>query len=240
VLLELGLGVLAGGIHTVSGADHLAAMAPLALRRPREGARIGLQWGLGHGCGVAALGGVGWWLRGRVALEAWSETAEAGVGVVLILVGLWAVRSALRARLHAHPHRHDLEHGTSGEREHSHVHLHRHQDGHAVGGESADSREAILAHGHHHTALAVGALHGVAGTAHLVGVLPGLMMPSVPALLGYLLGYGAGATLAMCGFGWLTGRVARARGFDATRAYRLLLSSAGVAAIAVGGLWIAG
>ena len=40
-----------------------------------------------------------------------------------------------------------------------------------------------------HAALAVGTLHGAAGSSHILGVLPGLAQPSPAASVGYLAGF---------------------------------------------------
>ena len=223
MLLELLAGTLAGGIHAVSGPDHLAAVAPFAVRRPRAAARIGLRWGLGHAAGVMLLALCGAWLRDALPIDLWSQWAERGVGVVLVAIGLWALRGALRSRLHAHEHTH------AGE-SHTHVHLHGAGEAHPV--------QTATPHAHTHAAFAVGTLHGVAGTAHLVGVLPALALPSWEAATLYVTGYGVGATGAMAAFGWLVGRVSGLRGFDGTRVYRGILSASGVLAILVGGVWL--
>lgn len=226
MLIELCTGWIAGGIHALSGPDHLAAVVPLAIRRPQAATHAGLRWGLGHALGVGLLATLALWLRTIVAIELWSAWAERLVGVALVGVGLFALRSALRSRLHTHIHEH------SGTR-HAHVHVHATDQAHAPrsGGDAV--------HEHRHVAFGIGALHGIAGTAHLVAILPALALPSAAQTSAYLLGYGTGATLAMGLFGAGVGRMSRGRELEGTLAYRTLLSSAGVAAIAIGAVWIA-
>ena len=236
--LEFGAGILAGGGHTLAGPDHLAAVAPLALRDPAEASRAGVRWGAGHALGVGLLAAAGGWLSASVEIARASEWAERAVGVVLVGIGVFALRNAARSRLHTHTHVH--VHGrthdhASGSRLHAHVHVHTGSDAHAP----RERRLTPPVHRHGHAALGIGALHGIAGTAHLVAVLPALALPNAMAAAGYVAGYGAGAILAMGTFGWLVGRVGRSERFDGTRAYRALLSSTGLAAIAVGGFWLA-
>src|SRR5439155_25388230 len=108
-------GLIAGIIHVWSGPDHLAAIAPLAVRRPRRAWAPGVRWGLGHSAGVATIGLLFLWLRDLLPLERLSSWGERLVGVMLLAIGAWALRKALRVHAHEHDHQ--------GER---HVHIHAH------------------------------------------------------------------------------------------------------------------
>jgi hypothetical protein len=55
VVISLLSGVVAGLIHVVSGPDHLAAVAPLALSSRTRAWREGWRWGLGHTSGVLVV-----------------------------------------------------------------------------------------------------------------------------------------------------------------------------------------
>jgi hypothetical protein len=223
VLAELIAGSLAGSLHALSGPDHVAALAPLSAEQPNSALSIGVRWGIGHGIGMATVGGLALVLREVIPLEAVEGFGEPIVGAVLIGIGLACVYRALRTRLHAHAHEHE---GV----EHVHVHVHARADAHA-----ADSRP----HFHSHTSLAVGALHGVAGGPHLFALLP-LLALSVPwGTACYLLGFTLGALLAM-------GLMARAMGAlsglalrRSASAYRYVLCAAGMVSVGVGGYWIA-
>ena len=51
-------GLFAGGLHAVTGPDHLAALLPLCIgRRWWLASCTGAYWGLGHGIGALALWG---------------------------------------------------------------------------------------------------------------------------------------------------------------------------------------
>ncbi|MEZ4432716.1 MAG: hypothetical protein R3F65_09905 [bacterium] len=155
-------GLLAGSAHVVTGPDHLAAVAPLAVAHPTRAAAAGARWGLGHGLGVAALGALGLAARQAIDIDAWSTAAESLVGFLLIAIGAWAIRRAGRLVIHDHPHAHD------GDR-HAHPHLH-------VAVADHDHPDAHRAH--RHAPLWIGALHGAAGAGHLFGVLPALALPT--------------------------------------------------------------
>ena len=53
---------------------------------------------------------------------------------------------------------------------------------------------------HGHTAFFAGTLHGVAGTAHILGILPAVALPGLWASSAYLLAFGAGTVAAMAAF----------------------------------------
>jgi len=65
VTLTVLTGLLAGAFHVLSGPDHLAAVAPLALSSEgRHAWREGWRWGLGHTAGVIVVALVALALRG--------------------------------------------------------------------------------------------------------------------------------------------------------------------------------
>jgi ABC-type nickel/cobalt efflux system permease component RcnA len=212
-------GVVAGIIHVWSGPDHLAAIAPLAARRPSRAWIPGARWGLGHSAGVGVVGLLSLWLRDRLPVDLLSSWGERMVGVMLFAIGIWALRKALT--VHAHEHGHGEEH---------HVHLHAH--GHRV------AHEQLEAHAHHtHAAFGIGLLHGLAGSSHFLGVLPILAFPSRVQALTYLLAFGTGTIASMAAFSWLMGSAAARCAEGSTRLYRRLLFSCGGAAMLVGCFW---
>jgi hypothetical protein len=85
---------------------------------------------------------------------------------------------------------------------------------------------------HGHTAFAFGSLHGIAGSAHLVGVLPALALSSRAATLGYLVAFSVGSVLAMTGFSAALGNLGR------LRARRALLACGSAASLGIGCLWL--
>jgi ABC-type nickel/cobalt efflux system permease component RcnA len=224
-LLILGSGLLAGAVHVVTGADHLAALLPLSVGRRGGAWVLGARWGLGHSLGVLVIGALAVAFKERFDLapvEAWGERL---VGVLLVAIGLLGLRRALRLTVHAHPHEHDGE-------AHAHLHLH-------TGAERAHGPEshAGAAPRHGHTAFFAGTLHGVAGTAHLLGVLPALALPGLLASAVYLLAFASGTIAAMAAFAAFVGE-SSARMARGPALLRPLLCTASVVTVAVGAVWL--
>jgi hypothetical protein len=214
-------GLVAGSVHVVSGPDHLAAVLPLAAEHRGSAARLGAIWGLGHGLGVVVLGALGQLLKGSVDIEAASHVSELMVGVLLVVLGGWALWRSRAVVVHAHAH----EHATDDD-EHAHPHVH-------LGDRTVGSpRHAEQGHrSHHHSALGFGVLHGAAGAGHLFGVLPSLVLSEVDAAL-YLACYFVAAVGAMALFAAGSQRLLRAG--SVTTALRVT----GAVSMAVGVVWV--
>ncbi|MEM7198932.1 MAG: hydantoin utilization protein A [Planctomycetota bacterium] len=218
-------GLLAGAAHVMTGPDHLAGVAPLAVGAPRRlrPSAIGALWGLGHGLGVALLGLLGQTALSFTDVEIASGWAERLVGVVLIVIGLTALRRARGLVVHDHAHSH-------GEGEHVHLHVHhpehRH-DGDAHG-------PAAPPHGHRHAAFGVGVLHGLAGAGHFWAVIPSLAMAPPDAAV-FIGSYLAASVAIMTGFGGAIGWLVRSCG---DRAVPRLMVAVGTVSIVVGIAWL--
>jgi hypothetical protein len=85
---------------------------------------------------------------------------------------------------------------------------------------------------------AMGALHGLAGSSHLFGVLPALALPTQLAAISYLAGFGVGAVLAMTAFSAFVGAVAVTAARRGLNAYRGVLYACSLSAFLVGGFWL--
>jgi hypothetical protein len=224
VLLVVASGVLAGAVHVFAGVDHLAALLPLSLARGPRAWRLGARWGVGHSLGVLAIGGLGVFFKERLDLALVETWGERLVGVLLVAIGALGIRRALRLTLHTHAHAHD---GAS----HEHLHLHATPAAH-----EPKTHTATATHGH--TAFVAGSLHGIAGTAHLLGVLPALALPGALASGAYLLAFAVGTVLGMAAFAWLVG-AGGARLAPGPALLRPALCTAGIVTVAVGVAWIA-
>lgn len=210
---------LAGAMHVLSGPDHMAAIAPLALEQPKRSWLSGWTWGLGHSSGVVCVATLAVLFRGLLppvaVISAWGERV---VGVALIGVGLWALGRALG--LASAPHAHA---GQS----HSHVHVRR--------------GPAMLRRlGHAHAAFLMGIMHGVAGTSHFLGVLPALALPTRSASITYILVFGASSVVAMTGFAMCVGAAASRPSLSGPGTHRSLVMAGAAVAIFVGGVWVTG
>jgi hypothetical protein len=215
-------GVVAGALHVLSGPDHLAAVAPLAADSRRSRWRTGLNWGIGHTSGVLVVGALALALREVLPVERISSFSERLVGAALVAVGLWAARRASTLRVHRHEHAHD------GSR-HSHVHVHA---------AAAAARHEHARHDHTHASFLFGLLHGLAGSSHVLGVLPALALPTRTASVVYLACYGLGNIASMTAFASAVGAVAARAHDGGQRLYRGLLYGCAAAAIIVGAIWM--
>jgi hypothetical protein len=209
-------GALAGLFHVLSGPDHLAAVAPLAVEDGRRGWLAGWTWGFGHASGVVVVALLAIVLRDLLPpldiLSAWGERV---VGVALIAIGLWALRRGLNISPGAHRH---------GAMAHDHLHVHA---------GPAWARRL----GHAHASFCMGILHGIAGSSHFLGVLPALALPTRGAAIEYIVAFGVGTVAAMTVFAAVMGS-AGARVHHRAALHRGMLLTAATLAIAVGGFWL--
>ena len=220
-LLIVLAGIAAGLIHVFSGPDHLAAIAPLAVKKQRRAWLTGLRWGAGHASGVAFVGVLSLLLRGVLPVDLISNWSDRLVGLLLVGIGLWTLRKALH--IHAHEHEHDGE-------THEHVHVHA---------RNAQAHDKPRSHLHKHAAFGIGTLHGLSGSAHFLAIIPALAMPSNALAITYLACYGLGTVLAMIGFASAIHSLS-ARFAGTAKVYRGVLFACSVIAILVGGVWLFG
>ncbi len=216
-------GFVAGLLHVVSGPDHLAAVAPLAVRGHHRAWWHGLRWGLGHSVGVALVGGIALALREVAPIERFSNFSERLVGVMLLGLGWWSLRKALRFQLHVHPHAHD---GTD------HVHVHLHTPTHAHVNSSPQN------HLHAHAAVGIGTLHGLAGGSHFLGILPALALPTTADSVLYLGCFAAGTVAAMAGFSALLGALAGRAAQRGAAVWQGFMYSCSALAFGMGAWWL--
>ena len=156
LLVALGLAALLGLRHA-SDPDHLVAVTSLVAtddRGPRDAARLGAWWGVGHAAALLLLGLP--LILFRAQLPGWvAAGAELAVGVVILALAvrvLWKwLRGGYRSGAHVH----------NGGGAHRHLHSdpkHRHA--------ARRPREA----------LGIGVLHGLAGS----GAVAVLMIATLP------------------------------------------------------------
>jgi len=185
LLTTLTLGFVLGLRHALD-ADHIAAVAALTESRGglRRALANGMSWGMGHALTIGLAAGTAILLRSAFP-ERLALAFEFAAALMLIVLGVVAMRGALRDRLHVHRHRHD---------DVTHAHLHFHAVRHEAGLEA-------LHHHPHPVRLAlrpflVGTVHGLAGSAALA-ILVLATMPTVLAGCVYLLVFGMGTMVGM-------------------------------------------
>lgn len=237
-MINLITGLIAAIAHVLSGPDHLAAVTPLAIESKNKSWRIGMAWGIGHTIGILIIGMLFLLFRDIIPVEMISEYSEQIVGVMLILIGVWAVMKAgfkIRSKKHAHPHIHKAENG-----EYVHIHKHDHSTEHV--------HSKPEAHRHIHTrqhrqnmqaSLGIGIFHGLAGVSHLFAILPTLALPSRLDAGYYVTGFGLGTLAAMIIFSALLGYISlKVSASRRAAAFKSLRVAGGVAAIGIGIWWI--
>jgi len=211
---------LLGLAHAIE-VDHMIAVTAFVSTRPalRSAAGFGLRWGLGHSLAVFVVGGI-LVATGLRWPEEYDAAGEALVGVLLVVVGVWAM---LRARkLHLHPAE---EHG-------DHAHLHAH------GVEAAEHHHHHGVRRAHHGMTLVGMMHGLAGTSAVVALVPVTLMDRWWVGLAYLAAFGVGTILAMVAYALVAAAAFRRTSAASLRWGRVLGRFAGVGSIVVGVVWV--
>lgn len=214
-------GLAAGSVHVLTGPDHLAAIAPLSIEGKKSTWLIGFKWGLGHSGGVILIGLLAIIFRELIPIDLISTYSERIVGIVLIGIGLWGIKKVIYKNIHIHEHKHDGE---------KHIHIHSH--------DSLDMHNKTGAHNHSHAAFGIGLIHGFAGSAHFLGVLPALALPTRVEAITYLLSFGLGTISAMVIFSIIVGSLSIKIASFGNKAYQGLLTTFSVAAIVLGGFWL--
>lgn len=213
----LGLAFALGLLHAFD-ADHIMAVTSLSSRLPSRAAAlpICLRWSIGHGTSLMLLG-CAVLLLGMTIPESLARGAEVVVGGLLVLIGVLVLYDLHVRRIHVHFHQHH------GHPPHAHWHSHRHHDH----------------HWHRHGATLVGFVHGVAGSAPLLALLPMAQLDSPAMGLAYLVTFSLGVLLAMVVAGGILGHL-YARLADSARLLTTVRSAVGAGAIALGSWWLAG
>src|SRR5215831_2769280 len=192
---------LAGVVHVLTGPDHMAAVAPLAIADHKRGWFAGWTWGLGHASGVVVIALLAVLLRDMLPpIDFISSWGEKIVGGALIGIGLWGLRRSLDVGASTHMH-----HGVP----HAHVHVRQ-------------GPRFLQRLGHAHAAFLMGVLHGVAGTSHFLGVLPALALPTRGAAFAYVITFGIATVVAMTAFAAAVGVLAGRSAVRGTTAHRAL------------------
>jgi nickel/cobalt transporter (NicO) family protein len=205
--------ILLGSLHAFE-ADHVAAVTSFAVQKPtaRQSVGFGFRWAVGHGAAILAAGLLIIFIGLRIPEHA-SAVLERGVGVVLIALGIWTM-VATRA-MHAHEHVH---HGSK------HVHLHSHL--------------LDRSHDHKHAPTLVGLLHGLAGAAPAVALVPLAMFDSALRGISYLLLFAAGTAVSMSVYALFAGYVAGRATRVAEWLGRGVGQLTGLSTIVIGIIWL--
>jgi putative Mn2+ efflux pump MntP len=150
----LGLGFLTGMQHALE-ADHIAAVSSIAARQARiaDALKHGLTWGLGHTLALFSFAGVAIVL-GWAIPQVLAQPLEAAVGVMLVGLGGHVLWRQWRDRAHFHRYSNAVPH----------VHTCSQASGRVAHGSAEHDHE----HRFRWRSLAVGLMHGMAGSAALL------------------------------------------------------------------------
>ncbi|MEJ2398091.1 MAG: urease accessory protein [Gammaproteobacteria bacterium] len=224
-LLTLGLGL--GMIHALD-ADHIMAVTGLVSGRPSRRIAVSFcfRWAMGHGMSLMAFG-IGVYFLGMALPTSVSAVAERAVGGVLIAIGLWVLWDLWGRGAHLHFHRHD------DLPKHAHWHEHTHA-------EHAAQDHHKVPHRHGHKATMVGLLHGTAGSAPLLAIIPVSQHAPPWVALAYLLIFSFGVLLTMLAFGGVLGTVFHWLGQRGQRIVPWLRGTVAFGAMGLGVFWLVG
>ncbi len=195
-LLLLAMGGVNGLIHALD-ADHVVAVTTLATRGRLNRARLlatSLHWALGHGLSLSLICSAV--LLFGLTLPPWfAGTMELAVGTILVLVGLTVLYRCFRSGFRYSVHRHG---GVPG-------HFHLHGDNHS--GDGLCSRQTREDIGRDHRPVLIGLVHGAAGSAPLLAVLPLMVQQRFGLALTFILVFSSSVALMMCICGGLLGGI---------------------------------
>ncbi len=224
-------GFIASMAHVVTGPDHLAAVTPLAIDSRRKSWMIGFSWGLGHTVGMLLIGMLFILFREFLPVEAISRHSDTAIGILLIIIGSWAIFRTYRHHSHGNrPHTHF--HTRPFLYAHFHRHTHEESPGH-------EHTHEISVRQNGFTALGIGTVHGFAGFSHLFAMLPSLALPTVWDSVTYLVAFASGTIITMIIFAYILGFVAYRSAIENKQKFlKWFTLTGGLLAIAIGVLWI--
>lgn len=208
----LALAFAAGLIHALD-ADHVMAVTAIASKKfsMQKIISLCLKWSLGHGIVLFGAGSIILIFGLNIPYEL-SQYAEKAVAIFLILIGAWILKDLYKNRLHIHFHNHD---GLA-----SHAHWHEKNT-----------------HRHEHKSVMVGMLHGMAGLAPLLAIVPMNTQPLGMAII-YLLIFCGGIFLSMLLFGGVLGKFVAGLQKYSLASINVIRGLVGVASISLGLSWL--
>ncbi|NRB59437.1 MAG: sulfite exporter TauE/SafE family protein [Winogradskyella sp.] len=188
-------GIIASILHVLSGPDHLAAVTPIAIESKFKVWRIGFFWGAGHLLGMLIIGLLFFMFKDIIPVEAISGYSEQLVAVVLIGIGLWSLyKLFFKEKIHSRPHIH-----SDGE-VYVHTHNHIHSD---------TKHKSNYGNNEKKSSFSIGVLHGLAGVAHFLLLLPALGFETRFESVQYIGGFAIGTLMAMTLYTHILGLVTK-------------------------------
>ena len=219
--MMVSVGFALGLVHALD-ADHVMAVSVLSNLRPGFAKTVGYcaNWALGHGlvlltCGLLLFG------LGLGIPDSLVHLAEIMVGLFLIGMGLFCFWRFRRERIALVEHQH-------GEIKHRHWQI--------EGDKSHDRVRAGDKTGH--APVMVGMLHGLAGSAPALALVPLVAQGSLGTALAYLALFSIGVMLAMLVFGLGFGAAQRHINQQSVYLVNRMRHVIAFSSVAIGGYWL--
>lgn len=212
----MALGFSLGLMHALD-ADHVMAVSTLSVEKPslKRTLLFSANWALGHG-GVLLLSGALLFGLGFAIPEPLQHGAEMMVGVLLIVLGLWCFRQFRKEKINLKTHSHgDV------------VHTHWQDDNHT---------DKPVKEGH--KPVFVGILHGLAGSAPALALIPAVSQGQMTVAMGYLVIFSLGVMISMVAFGLGFGYIQRYLQNHYERIFQYSRSAVALASIIIGSVWV--
>lgn len=212
-ILMLGFGL--GLLHAFD-ADHVMAVSVMSAEEPsvKRSFKFASSWAIGHGGVLLCLALIATTLGFQLP-EAWVSFFEHAVGVLLIGLGGWLLWKLRAESLAIASHTHD---GIT----HTHIHNHEHT--------SKNDHKPVL----------VGVLHGLAGSAPVLALIPAIQQGAVLAAVSYVALFSFGVLASMVGFGFGLGYVQRGLQHWHQKLFNGLRVALGFSSIGIGAYWLVG
>ncbi|MAB47759.1 MAG: nickel transporter [Flavobacteriaceae bacterium] len=221
--IPLFAGIIASALHVVSGPDHLAAVTPIALESRSKVWKIGFFWGFGHLLGMLIIGLLFLAFKEAIPVEMISEHSEQLVAIVLIGIGLWSLyklfyKERISKRPHIHTHDDD-------------VYLHTHEANHQNGKHTTQTKKKQI------SSFSIGILHGLAGVAHFLLLLPALGFESTTESVQYIIGFAIGTVVSMSVYTFILGSLTKGSQGNLS-ILKMIRLAGGLFALIVGIYWL--
>jgi len=216
LIVILSLAFSLGMLHALD-ADHIMTVSALMTNQSDRSKNLGfcLHWAAGHGT-VLLFIGIALLIFGYHLPDAVGRHSELIVGGMLVVIGCYLLFNLISRKAHIHIHRHD------GMSAYTHWHVHK---------KAGLQTNIKPSHNHEHAAVIVGILHGLAGSAPLLALIPVSMMQSPVNGFLYLLIFSLGVIFSMLIFSGLFGQVMKLtqrQGKQATQYLRLFTAAGSI------------
>lgn len=216
--IPLFAGLFAAVLHIISGPDHLAAVTPFALESRRRAWKVGFSWGFGHLIAMLLIAGAYLLFKDLVPIADLSQQSEQMVAWVLIGVGIWVLYRLFYSQ-------------KTGEKPEKAPLFAVKNAVEQTKGEANTLRKQLI------PAFGIGLLHGLAGIAHFLLLLPALGFEKTAQSIQYILGFAFGTLLTMSVYTFLLGKV-RQKSAEKPRLLKKIRLAGGLFSFVVGFFWL--